>query len=165
VAGFVLTDASLLIGLVRVDGLAWLRELFGEVWVPQEVWREVIEPDGVTGRDALQEAERSGVLKIWPSPAPTTPTLPDLDDGELACIRIGLGQSGSVLLLMDERAGRALALEHGLQVAGTAAVIGMAKKKGLIPSAKAVFATLHASDFRISRAVITTVLAKVGESG
>jgi predicted nucleic acid-binding protein len=32
-----------------------------------------------------------------------------------------------------------------LQVAGTAAVIGMAKEKGLIPSAKAVFATLHAS--------------------
>lgn len=164
-AGLVLTDASPLIGLVRVDGLAWLQELFGPVWVPQEVWREVIEPDGVAGRDALHEAERSGVLKIWPSSAPTTPTLPDLDDGELACIRIGLGQSVSVLLLMDERAGRAHALEQGLQVAGTAAVIGMAKKKGLIPSAKAVFAKLHGSDFRISPAVINTVLAKVGESG
>ena len=151
-------------GLVRVDGLGWLKELFGQVSVPQEVWREVIEPDGVTGQDALHEAERSGVLKIWPSPAPITTTLPDLDDGELACIRIGLGLSGPVLLLMDERAGRAFALEQGLQVAGTAAVIDMAKKKGFIPSAKAVFATLHASAFRISPVVITTVLAKAGGS-
>lgn len=55
---------------------------------------------------------------------------------------------------MDERAGRAMAEEHGLRVAGTAAVIGMAKSRGLTVSAKDVFSKLHASDFRISAAVI-----------
>jgi predicted nucleic acid-binding protein len=64
---------------------------------------------------------------------------------------------------MDERAGRALAIENGLQVAGTAAVIGMARLKGLIPSAKNMFALLHASDFRISATVIRTILERVGE--
>ncbi len=68
-----------------------------------------------------------------------------------------------VLVLMDERAGRAIASEHGLRVAGTAAVIGMAKSKGLIPSAREVFARLHASDFRISAKVIETLLRRVGE--
>jgi predicted nucleic acid-binding protein len=67
------------------------------------------------------------------------------------------------LLLMDERAGRTLAVEHGLRVAGTAAVIGMAKSRGLIPSAKQVFEQLHVSDFRISAEVIRTVLQRVGE--
>ncbi len=38
----VLTDASLLIGLARVDGLAWLGALFGVVWIPPEVRREVL---------------------------------------------------------------------------------------------------------------------------
>jgi predicted nucleic acid-binding protein len=65
---------------------------------------------------------------------------------------------------MDERAGRALAQEHGLRVAGTAAVIGMAKTRGLIVSARDVFARLHASDFRISKAVVETVLRRVGEA-
>ena len=65
--------------------------------------------------------------------------------------------------MMDERAGRAVAQEHGLRVAGTAAVIGMAKSQGLIVAAKDVFSRLHASDFRISTAVISTVLKRVGE--
>ena len=89
--------------------------------------------------------------------------LPELDEGETACIRLALVHPGASLLLMDERAGRAIAAENGLQVAGTAAVIGMARLKGLIPSAKDVFAHLHALDFRISAAVIITILERVGE--
>ena len=65
--------------------------------------------------------------------------------------------------LMDERAGRAIAQEHGLSVAGTAAVIGMAKARQLIPSARAVFERLHDSDFRISAQVIEAVLRRAGE--
>ena len=50
------------------------------------------------------------------------------------------------------------ALEMGLQVAGTAAVIGMAKTRGLVASARDVFSALHQSDFRISAEVIRMVL-------
>ena len=95
--------------------------------------------------------------------SPTLPDLPDLDEGESACIRIGLTREDSVLLLMDERAGRAVAYEHGLRIAGTAAVIGMAQSRGLISSAREVFARLHTSDFRISASVIETILRRVGE--
>ena len=89
--------------------------------------------------------------------------LPDLDEGEAACIRIALAHAGASLVLMDERAGRAVAMEHGLVVAGTAAIIGMAKTRGLIGSARDAFARLHGSDFRISAQVIETVLRRVGE--
>jgi len=64
---------------------------------------------------------------------------------------------------MDDRSVRAIASELGIQVAGTAAVIGFAKRHGLIESAKARFERLHASDFRISAEVIQTVLRGVGE--
>jgi predicted nucleic acid-binding protein len=74
------------------------------------------------------------------------PALPDLDEGEAASIRLALAQS------------------FGIRLAGTAAVIGMARQRGLIPSAKAVFAQLHASDFRIAPAVIHAVLDRCGES-
>ena len=56
-----------------------------------------------------------------------------------------------------------MALELGLQVAGTAAVIGLARQRGLIRSARAVFEELHKSDFRIAPAVIQTVLERCGE--
>lgn len=162
-AGIVLTDASPLIGLARVDGLNWLGSLFGEVWMPTQVRSEVMAGSGPDA-ESLEAAETAGILRIfWPSSSPSHPDLPDLDEGESACIRIGLAHADGALILMDERCGRALAHEYGLRVAGTAAVIGMAKSRGLIPSAREVFARLHASDFRISASVIDTILHRVGE--
>ncbi|MBK5965878.1 DUF3368 domain-containing protein [Thiocystis minor] len=161
-ARLVLIDASPLIGLARVEGLSWLRALFGEVWMPSEVQSEVLPRKGLPDEQAILAALDAGWLRVR-GPTPTSPALPDLDEGEAACIRLALASVEPVLVLMDERAGRAIASEHGLRVAGTAAVIGMAKSKGLIPSAREVFARLHASDFRISAKVIETLLRRVGE--
>jgi predicted nucleic acid-binding protein len=159
----VLSDASPLIGLALVDGLPWLGVLFGSVLVPQEVWGEVV-GRGFSGEASLRSAQAAGWLEVaHPAPLPLHPPLPDLDEGEAACIRLALAGQGPALLLMDERAGRAVAQGFGLQVAGTAAVIGMAKVRGLIPAAKPVLERLHLSDFRIAAEVIRTVLRRVGE--
>ena len=161
-AGRVLSDASPLIGLGHVDGLPWLQQLFGAVWTPGEVNAELVTGQGFAGEAALLQAQSDGWLRLT-GPAPTTPVLPDLDEGEAACIRTALADAQPALLLMDERAGRAVAIAHGLKVAGTAAVIGMAKQRGLIALAKPVFERLHRSDFRISAEVIAVVLRRVGE--
>jgi len=161
-AGRVLSDASPLIGLGQVDGLPWLQQLFGTVWIPQEVYAELITGQGFTGEAALLRAHTDGWLRLS-GPTPAAPALPDLDEGEAACIRTALADAQPTLLLMDERAGRAVALARGLKVAGTAAVIGMAKQRGLIHQAKPVFERLHRSDFRISAEVISVVLRRVGE--
>lgn len=161
-ARLVLTDASPLIALARVDGLSWLQSLFGVVWMPTEVSAEVLTGFGSPDEQSIRFALESGWLAVC-DPTPVEPALPELDEGETACIRIALANPASSLLLMDERAGRAIAMENGLQVAGTAAVIGMARMRGLVPSAKEVFTRLHKSDFRISVAVIETILRRVGE--
>ena len=161
-ARLVLTDASPLIGLARIDGLAWLGALFGVVWMPPEVRREVLPNRGLRDEAEILAAEAAGWLKQTDA-APGTLALPDLDEGEAACIRIALAHPEPSLLLMDERAGRAVAMEHGLAVAGTAAIIGMAKTRGLIGSAREVLARLHRCDFRISPQVIETVLRRIGE--
>ncbi len=161
-ARLVLTDASPLIGLSIVGGLGWLGALFGEVWMPPEVRREVLSGRATRGEADIRAAQEAGWLKLS-GDAPADPPLPDLDEGEAACIRLALAHPGEVLLLMDERAGRAVAAEMGLKVTGTAAVIGMAKARGLIPYAREAFEVLHGSDFRISPEVIRTVLARVDE--
>jgi len=163
VARLVVVDASPLIGLAAVQGLAWLPHLFGEVWMPPQVQHEVLSGPVTRGEDEIRAALSEGWLRVWVAAVPEAP-LPDLDAGEAACIRIALAHGEAALLLMDERAGRAVAVESGLRVAGTAAVIGMAKARGLIPSARQVFASLHGSDFRISAEVIRTILARVGEA-
>ena len=171
-AAIVIADASPLIALARVQGLPWLRALFHEVLVTDTVLAEVLTGTFPENEAPLQQAIREGWLKPVNGDAASVeavnletedPPLPDLDEGEAASIRLALRCEGPVLLLIDERAGRAVAQELGLKVAGTAAVIGLARQRGLLRSARAVFKELHTSDFRIAPAVIQTVLERCGE--
>jgi predicted nucleic acid-binding protein len=134
----VIIDSSPLIGLAIVDGLQWLPAIFGTVYLPESVKREVLPDKNAPGKTAIAHAIDVGWLTIWPEPIKPLLDI-DLDAGETDCINVALGYPDKVLLIMDERAGRAVAKEKGLSVTGTAAIIGLAKKQGLIPSAKAAF--------------------------
>jgi predicted nucleic acid-binding protein len=162
VSRLVVIDASPLIGLAIVDGLKWLPKLFGTVFMPESVKNEVLPDVGATGEEAIARSIETGWLKIWPGPIPAILDI-DLDIGETDCINLGLCYADESLLIMDERTGRVVAKEKGLSVVGTAAIIGMAKKQGLILSARKAFEVLHASDFRISPTVINQVLLSVNE--
>jgi predicted nucleic acid-binding protein len=153
-ARLVLADASPLIALARLAGLDWIGALFGPVMLPETVRAEILDRGDWPGQESLRLAIETGVLVVR-SDDGGVPELTELDEGEAACIR---------LALMDEKAGRAVAAEHGITVAGTAAVIGMARQRGLIPSAREAFEELLRGDFRISGEVIRVVLARVGEA-
>jgi predicted nucleic acid-binding protein len=96
--------------------------------MPPQVRDEVLPGRMARGESEIANALAAGWLRIWSEPIPAA-ELPDLDEGEAACIRIALAHASTALLPMDERAGRAVAGERGLQVAGTAAVIGMARRR------------------------------------
>lgn len=164
-ARYVLSDASPLIGLAIVDGLGWLLPLFKVVWIPPSVQQEVLPGVSARGEAEITAAIRRKVVRVWQKAIPEpAKAIADLDQGETDCIRIALAAgAGNAAILMDERAGRAVAAERGIRVMGTAAVIGFAKQRGLIDNARARFERLHASDFRISADVIREVLRQVGE--
>ncbi len=162
-ASVVVIDASPLIEQALVGDLHWLPELFGQVYLPESVKQEVLPGKDAPGEPAIAHAIAEDWVMVWPHPISAELDI-DLDAGETECINIGLTDPDQVLLIMDERAGRAVAQEKGLKVAGTAAILGLAKKQGLIPSARAIFEVLHGSDFRISAAVINQVLVSVNES-
>ena len=165
-ARYVISDASPLNGLAVVDGLGWLPKLFGKVWIPPTVHAEVLPGVGARGESGISMALKRGNLQVWKKPIVLTgKPVPDLDAGETDCICLALSVGiGNALLLMDERAGRAVATGLGIRMAGTAAVIGLARKRRLVASAKACFERLHNTDFRIGAAVIQAVLREVGES-
>jgi predicted nucleic acid-binding protein len=161
-AAIVIADASPLIALARVNGLDWLQHLFTEVMLTDVVLAEVLTGRYPATEAPIRQALAAGWLKTVAIPT-TDPALPDLDEGEASSIRLALSRNGPALLLIDERSGRAVAQDLGLSVAGTAAVIGLARQRGLITSARQVFTALHASDFRIAPAVIKAVLDRCGD--
>ena len=72
---------------------------------------------------------------------------------------------GARYVLLDDELARRKADLIGLPVAGTLAVLLMAKEAGLIPAVGSVLAELTQIDFRVSERVYTAVLAKAGELG
>lgn len=161
-ARIVIIDSSPLIGLAIVDGLKWLPDIFGTVYLPESVKREVLPGKAARGEKSIAQAIDAGWITVWLEPIETQLEI-DLDAGETDCINLALSHADKALLIMDERAGRAVAKEKGLRLTGTAAIIGLAKKQGLIASAREAFEALHNSDFRISAAVINLIFASVNE--
>ena len=164
IAPLVLIDASPLIVLSRIGGLHWLKAIFGEVSVPLAVRQEVLPGKDPVGETRIRAAIAAKSLVVsrrdW-----KLPQFPFLGEGEAACIRaaVHLRTSSPSLLLMDDRAGRATAMEQGFKVAGTAAIIAMAKRQKLISSAADVFEQLLQMDCRISAEVIHAALEAAGE--
>jgi len=113
VAAIVIADASPLIALARVNGLLWLQQLFTEVAVTEVVLAEVLTGRYPETETPIQQALEAGWLQAA-AVSTSDPPLPDLDEGEAASIRLALNSGDRVLLLIDERAGRAVAQELGV---------------------------------------------------
>ncbi len=86
----VIIDSSPLIGLAIVDGLQWLPAIFGTVYLPESVKREVLPDKNAPGKTAIAHAIDVGWLTIWPEPIKPLLDI-DLDAGETDCINVALG--------------------------------------------------------------------------
>lgn len=162
----VLSDASPLIGLSLIGQLGLLPALFGDVYLSPIVLQEVLTGKFDTGEPEIRAAIALGWLRVCDAPLANISLL-TLDPGETqsilqACTLMALGFT--TVLIMDEKAGRAAAQELGLHCLGTAAVVALAKQKGLIPSAAQVLEDLFKTDFRLSKRIMRTILATVGET-
>lgn len=92
------------------------------------------------------------------------PVFAELDEGEASTLRAAVNLRRPCLILMDEKAGRAIAQELGFAVTGTAGIILAAKRRRLIPAARPVFEQLLENDFRLSAELIRAVLTESGEA-
>lgn len=165
-ARFVLSDAAPLIGLARIDGLSWLKTLFGRVHLTEEVRDEIIPGLGKPGEEAPARAIERRLLRVHPEWHWPQPQFSSLGKGEASCIRAAVNlrtRRHDCLLLMDDREARRFASSAGIDVTGTAAIVGAAKQAGLVPSAQAVFDQLRQTGLRISEAVVQGILEGVAE--
>ncbi len=163
---FVLSDAAPLICLAQVDGLPWLKAIFGRVHITAEVRDEILGGLNKPSEDALAKAVKRRLLRVHPEWQWPDPHFGNLGQGEESCIAaaVNLTQRGhQCLLVVDDREGRRRASSLSIPVTGTAAIIGAAKQRGLISSAREVFTVLRQKGFRISESIVQGILESVGE--
>ena len=164
----VIADAGPLIALARIDSLALLRALFAKVWVTTTVRDEIL-PEAASFPDTelLTRTLAEAWIEVVEIPKGSwTPLNPGVDAGEASSIQMAChwrDMGDAVLLVMDDRAGRLEARRCGIDLIGTAAVIGLARSEGLIAAARPLLERLERSGYYLGRPVIEAVLAALAE--
>jgi|SRR5579872_4988462 len=129
----VVSDTSPLTALLTVGQAELLVQIFGEVVIPEAVKAELSRSHSELPRwlrvQALQEQKQALVYAE------------SVDRGEAEAIALAQ-EIKADYLLMYERKGRRLARAQGLPVVGLLGVILLAKRRGLIASARALLLRL-----------------------
>lgn len=143
---FFVADASPLIVLQNIGELRLLEKLFGEVFITAEVESEfgIDLPEWIKLVE-VRDKTRQTILNL------------SLGKGEASVIALCLENAESSLII-DEKKGRRIAKELGVNITGTLGIIVKAKEKGLLDSIEIVFEKLENAKFRISPNLKTAIL-------
>ena len=118
----VVADSSPLIAMARIGRLDLLHSVFGQLLVPDAVWREVVVA-GVGKKGALDVGDAAWIERRSIVDSPLVNLLRhDLGAGESEAIVLAREVKAD-FLLMDERLGRSAAQRLGLQVVGLVGVL------------------------------------------
>ncbi len=154
-------NASPLIVLDKIGQLELLTKLPQRIVVPAAVVAEISAgPESDAARLAVQAKMFTQVNtpRISPELAAW-----DLGAGETSVLAYALAHPGWVAIL-DDGAARKCAKTFGIPMKGTLAVVILAKKRGLIPSAAKVLHAFQEAGLRLDEGLIHIVLQQtVGE--
>lgn len=162
----VVSNASPLIILGRIDRLDLLPALFGAVQLSNEVYAEVVLAGaGRSAAAAIKAAQWIEVhpalsladLAAWRSQA-------NLGSGELATIALAKALAADWVIL-DERAARQLATNHQLKVIGCIGLLELAYRRKLILDLRATYTQMLAEGVYIAPAILNRSLAACGLPG
>lgn len=162
----VVSDTSPITNLAAIGQLNLLKGLYTCIIIPIAVYNEMVTiGKPVPGAMEVQTlpwiqtqvvADRQRAIAIRESQE-------NIDLGEAEAIALALELKAD-LLLMDERRGRIVATNYGLQVTGLLGVLVQAKRNNLIQCVKPLIDQLiEQADFRVSSQLYSTILQIAGE--
>lgn len=158
----VVSDTTPLSELAKIGRLDLLRDVYGRVVVPQEVFDEVT-AGSHPATVAVPAAKWIEVRAVTDSQQVVAlHTMTSLGLGECAAIILA-EELNATRLLIDDLAARREALSRKLPVVGTVAIVLLAKKLGIISVVRPLFDDLIAQGARISQRLYSDVLNVAGE--
>ena len=158
----VISDTTPIITLIKINRIDLLEKLFGEVFIPEAVFREL-----TTNTAFAKEAEivkASSFLKVKTvqnqQSLSILQAVSGLDDGESEAIILA-GELGSDALIIDERKGRKIAQKLGITITGTIGILIQAHNENMISTenAKLYLEQLKNSNIRLSEGLIQEALS------
>ncbi len=158
----VVSNSTPLIHLAKIGRLELLEEFFGEILIPEAVYRECV-VEGSESEDALaiKNTEWIKVEKINDERLKRSLMI-KLDEGESEAIVLALEKKAD-LILIDDYDGREVARALGLKVTGTIGILLKAKFSGRITSLKDELEKLKSTGFWLSEGLYEKILKKAGE--
>lgn len=165
------SNTSPLLWLAKVGKISLLRDLFGEISVPEEVYKEAVEnglaagfSDALAIKECFQEGWMQAVRLTEAEVKQCEKIMeddPEIDLGEVQAIVLARGKKA--LLLMDESSGRAFAQALGLDVRGVLYVItsSLRAKKLTNKEAKETVYSLVSMGFRIEPRLLARILREI----
>lgn len=157
----VVSDSTPLITLMKAGRLSVLHSLFGEILIPEAVFREVTtnekfaeEADTIRNSAYIKVVQVSNADQVAFFQRAT-----GLDRGESEAI-IYADESKADLLLMDEAAGRKVARNMNLPITGSVGILIRACQSGYITEkeAEAAFDSIRKANRHISERLIDRAL-------
>ena len=158
----IVSDASPLINLARVDQFELLTAFYDQIVLPRAVYDEVVARG--QGRDGSQEVKDAAWIEVRvPQDELAMRVLgTELGKGEASAIILAQ-ELEAELLLIDEIRGRRIAQQLGLKVKGTLGILARARREGRISNLRQVIELLRARGTWVSKELCESVLRLVGE--
>ncbi|NET72372.1 MAG: DUF3368 domain-containing protein [Sphaerospermopsis sp. SIO1G2] len=156
----VVSNTSPILNLAIIGRLDLLREQFDKILIPKAVLEELWVDEVLPGSQELCKALEIGWLELQTVNNQSLVQLlqRDLDRGESEAIALALTLNADKIIL-DERDGRKIAKDLGLQVIGILGVIIRAANDGQISSLSDVINQLREeAGFLISPSLLTQIL-------
>lgn len=165
------SNTSPLIWLSKIGKIVLLKKLFGEVVIPENVYKEAVErglQEGFSDALAIKECIDQGWIKISKLSERETILCQkmmehafEIHQGEAQAII--LARRTGELLLMDESSGRAFAETLGLKVRGILYVVMEALRGELLDrtEAKEMVLALVGKGFRIEPKLLVRILREI----
>lgn len=158
----VVVNASPLITLFKSGQAQLLPALFGAVYVPDAVWREV------ASEAHVDEAARGLGNATWAMRLTQLPLDPlalawDTGPGETEVLCYARANP-DVRAIVDDDYARRCARSLGVRTLGTCGVLVLAKRRGVIPAVEPGLRALSDAGLWLSPSLIRAVLGEAGES-
>lgn len=151
-----------LIALSGIGELEILNKLFDQVMIPRSVYEELTAGLSaiLSDREAFKFAEWIRIVDLPKHPELLLTRM--LDAGEASVIQ--LASEYDATILMDERKGRKIAGDvYGLPVIGTAGLLILAKRAGLINEAVPLLVSMRKNGYWIDEEILDFVMQEANE--
>lgn len=158
----VISDTTPIVSLIKISRIDLLEKLFGEVCIPEAVFRELT--TNTIFESEAEVVQNSPFLKTIPvknrKSLEILQAASGLDDGESEAIILA-DELKSDILVIDERKGRKVAQKLGITITGTIGILIQAHDEKIISTEdiKIYLEQLRNSNIRLSDSLIQEALS------